>query len=56
MKNICDIIQDILPLYVDAVCSQESRCFVEEHLAECEKCTQTLERLKQSGCEQELIE
>ena len=32
MKNNCDIIRDLLPLYVDGVCSQESAKLVEEHL------------------------
>lgn len=46
MKNICEIVQDILPLYVDNICSPSSREFVEEHIAECEKCSSTLENLK----------
>ena len=39
MKKItCDIIKDILPLYVDDVVSMDTRTMVEEHLAECENC------------------
>ncbi|MCM1440001.1 MAG: zf-HC2 domain-containing protein [Roseburia sp.] len=34
----CDIIQDLLPLYIDNVCSEESKAYVEAHLASCEKC------------------
>ena len=34
MKNSCDVIRDLLPLYADDACSQESRRVVEEHLAE----------------------
>lgn len=38
----CDIIQDLLPLYHDGVCSEESRTAVEEHLAGCGTCRQVL--------------
>ena len=38
MKGSCEIIRDLLPLYHDGVCSNESRQMVEEHLSECEKC------------------
>ena len=39
MKKItCEIIKDILPLYVDDVVSADTRTMVEEHLAECESC------------------
>lgn len=34
----CRIIEDLLPLYLDDACSEESRQAVEEHLVTCEKC------------------
>ena len=37
MKN-CDMTRDLLPLYEDSSCSEDSRKFVEAHLAECEAC------------------
>lgn len=40
MKNMCDIVQDLLPLYVDGCCTQGSRELVEEHLKECTACKQ----------------
>ena len=40
MKNMCDIVQDLLPLYVDGCCTQGSRELVEEHLKECATCKQ----------------
>lgn len=46
MKTSCKIIEDLLPLYYDSVCSAESRDLVEQHLAECDKCR---ERLSQIG-------
>lgn len=38
MKQTCNIIQDLLPLYADNCCSEDSRRLVEEHLAQCESC------------------
>ena len=38
MKYSCKIIQDLLPLYIDDVCSDESKNAVEEHLEECTDC------------------
>lgn len=34
----CDIIRDLLPLYIDEVCSAGSRALVEEHLQNCRAC------------------
>lgn len=38
MNNECDIVRDLLPLYLDDVCSDASRKFIETHLKNCEKC------------------
>ena len=38
MKWNCDLIQDLLPLYEEGLCSPTSRQAVEEHLRECEAC------------------
>ena len=38
MKLSCDVIKDLLPLYHDEVCSEETKKLVEEHLKECESC------------------
>ena len=37
----CEIIRDLIPLYLDKVCSEDSRKLVEEHLAECSECRKT---------------
>lgn len=42
MKVSCKIIEDILPMYYDCVCSEESATLVEEHLKECPGCSQFL--------------
>ncbi len=36
--NMCEVIQDLLPLYEDDCCSSQSRALVEEHLKTCEVC------------------
>lgn len=38
----CELIQDVLPLYHDGVCSETSRKLVDGHLETCEKCTKIL--------------
>ena len=34
----CEVIEDLLPLYVENIASPSSRVLVEEHLASCESC------------------
>ena len=46
MKYSCDMIKDILSLYCDNVCSEDSRAAVEEHLKECEACRGELNTLR----------
>ena len=43
MKVTCEIVEDLLPLYVDNVCSEQSRRAVEEHLQECDKCRKLID-------------
>lgn len=42
MKITCDIVKDLLPLYYDQVCSEDSKKVVEEHLEHCDKCKEEL--------------
>ncbi len=46
MKNECNIIRDLLPLYAEDMVSEDSKEFVEEHLAKCESCKKELEEIK----------
>lgn len=46
MRNECNIIRDILPLYVDEMVSEDTISFVEEHLEKCETCRAELEKMK----------
>lgn len=34
----CDVIKDLLPLYIDGVCSEKSIELIEDHLHTCEAC------------------
>ena len=44
MKNItCNIIEDLLPLYIDGICSDETKEFIESHIENCSDCEQKLE-------------
>ena len=45
MRVSCEIIRDILPLYYDKVCSKETCTLVEEHISDCAKCAEELEKL-----------
>lgn len=53
-KFPCGAVRDLLPLYRDNVCSDESRRLVEEHLAECADCKTLLERLDNCPVEEML--
>ena len=48
MNYPCDVIRDLLPLYLDGVCSEESRRAVEAHLAECPDCRACLTELQET--------
>lgn len=45
MKMSCNIIEDLLPLYVDDMVSEDSRKLVEEHLKECPVCRKMQEEM-----------
>ena len=46
MKLSCNVARDLLPLYHDGVCSQESRDEVEAHLKDCPRCAGLLRELR----------
>jgi hypothetical protein len=46
MKIPCDVIVDLLPLYHDGVCSENSKKIIADHLSECESCKSVLEKIK----------
>ena len=52
----CEIIQDLLPLYVDEVCSKDTRKAVDMHLAVCEACQKSEEQLRRIDFSAQSIE
>lgn len=46
MKNYCNIIRDLLPLYAEDLASEDTRTLVDEHLCDCEACTQALHTMQ----------
>ena len=46
MNVPCRLIEDLLPLYHDEICSQESRELVEEHVQGCPACQQSLNAME----------
>jgi len=47
MRNECNIIRDILPLYVENMVSEDTSEFVKEHLESCPACRAELEKLRE---------
>ena len=45
MKRICDIIRDLLPLYVSQSCSENTNKTVERHLKKCNCCRESIHSL-----------
>lgn len=46
MKNECYIVRDLLPSYIDSLCSVETSEFVERHIITCEQCSQILNQMR----------
>lgn len=43
----CRIVQDLLPMYIDELCSDESKELVEEHLRTCDDCKRIYDSMKE---------
>ena len=61
MSNIeqklpCEVVQDILPLYHDGVCSGASRKMVENHLQECRTCKTLLQEMDETEMDMALAD
>lgn len=51
MKSIeCYIIQDLLPLYIDHACSEQTAEDIKKHLQSCEKCKKLYEEMSSDIC------
>lgn len=49
-KISCNVIQDILPLYIDHAVCDDTKKVVEEHLRECESCRRSYWEIEQDLC------
>ena len=47
-KTNCNIIKDLLPSYMENICSNDTREFVENHLSECENCRKFADMMKKT--------
>ena len=52
----CQVIQDILPLYTDGCCSEDSKNLVEEHLKTCDDCQKLIDRYEEPVPVQEEVQ
>lgn len=49
MNNLsCDVIRDLVPTYVDEICSADTKVIVEQHLQECEGCRSLVKMIKET--------
>lgn len=56
MKYPCEIVRDLLPLYLDGIASAQSSLMVETHLSECSECSALFAQMKSSELEAEVRE
>lgn len=54
MNSQCEVIRDLLPLYVDNACSGTSSRMIEQHLSECSECTRIYQMMKPDKYEADL--
>lgn len=47
-KINCDIIGDLLPSYVDGICSEQTKQCIEEHIENCQDCREKIRILKET--------
>ena len=46
MKYPCGLVRDLLPLYIDDVCTEETGAAVEEHVGKCDDCRRLLDVMR----------
>lgn len=48
-KITCNIIKDLLPSYIDGICSEDTHTLVETHLADCPACAQAAQQMQETA-------
>ncbi|MGM9612541.1 MAG: zf-HC2 domain-containing protein [Butyricicoccus sp.] len=56
MKYPCEIVRDLMPLYLDGIASGQSRQMVDEHLSACKECSALISQMKNNQLEIEVKE
>lgn len=54
-RNQCNIVRDLLPSYIDELCSDDSKAFIEEHLKVCSECKEIYEMMSEGESKPEEI-
>ena len=54
MKRECNIVRDLLPLYVENMASDETREFVEAHLSKCPECNEIYDSMLETKEDEKL--
>ncbi len=52
MKNECNIVRDLLPLYIENMVSAETKEFVEAHLSKCPECNELYLSMTEKSAEE----
>lgn len=47
-KLSCDVVRDLVPTYVDGICSADTKTIVEQHLQECSSCKNLVEMIRET--------
>ena len=45
-QNECRIVLDLMPSYVDGICSKESKEYIEKHIDSCAECKKVYDMMK----------
>lgn len=45
-ENVCKIVQDLLPNYIENLITEDTKTFIEEHLNSCDECKKIYENMK----------
>ena len=49
MKQECEIVKDLFPSYIENLVSDETKKYVQNHIAECPNCREILEEIKETN-------
>ena len=53
MYSKCNIVKDLLPLYIEGLASKDSKEFIESHIAECDSCRRELSMLNKDDAQKQ---